>query len=372
MRILYVCNEDFAIGGASLSLRAMLDALKGKVEPVLLFRAEGAAAEYFRNAGYECEIIPFRRATFHSIGLIRAVRYIPHAITTAIIQRRCVKTCKQRFAGISAVHSNSGTVDIGVRIAAALGVPHIWHIREYLDLGLHTIPFPNWRHWRKEIFASDAVIAISPGLYSHLQLDRHPHGICLPDAVCSAADAVTNPEKEDYVAFLAGTISEIKRPEEAIRIFAASGAKGHILRFFGSIDPEYKEELKALAEELEVAPRVKFKPFTEDVKSVLSNASAVLVCTDFEGMGRVGVEAMFYGCPVIARKSGGSEDLFAEGRGYLYTSIFKAAEYLRLVLGEFPADMVKNARSYAIKNFATEDYANKILKVYTDCHIDEN
>ncbi|MBR5924620.1 MAG: glycosyltransferase family 4 protein [Bacteroidales bacterium] len=372
MRILYICNEDFAIGGASLSLRAMLDALKGKVDPVLLFREDGPAPEYFRNAGYECEIIPFRRAIFHAQGLIRVLRYLPHAITTAIIQRRCVKECKQRFAGISAVHSNSGSVDIGIRIAAALGVPHIWHIREYLDLGLHTNPFPSWRHWRKELFASDAVIAISPGLYSHLKLEKHPHGVCLPDAVCPAADAIDIPVKDKFIAFMAGTISEIKRPDEAIKIFAASGAKGYVLRLFGSIDPEYKEELKELAEELEVAPRVKFAPFTEDVKSVLSKASAVLVCTDFEGMGRVGVEAMFYGCPVIARNSGGSADLFAEGRGYLYTSIFKAAEYLRLVLEEFPAEMVENARSYAINTFATEDYANKILKVYTDCHIDEN
>lgn len=372
MRILYICNEDFAIGGASLSLKAMLDALKGKVEPVLLFRADGPAPEFFRNAGYECVIIPFRRATFHAKGLIRVLRYLPHAITTAIIQRRCVNTCKQRFAGVSAVHSNSGSVDIGVRIAAALGVPHVWHIREYLDLGLHATPFPSWKHWRKELFVSDAVIAISQGLYSHLQLTRHPNGVCIPDAVCSAADAVIIPEKENYVAFLAGTISKIKRPYEAIRIFAASGAKGYVLKFFGSIDPEYKEELKCLAKDLEIANKVIFLPFTEDVKSVLSKASATLVCTDFEGMGRVGVEAMFYGCPVIARDSGGSADLFADGRGYLYTSIFKAAENLRLVLRDFPAEMVEDALNYAITTFATEDYAKKILKVYTDCHIDEN
>ena len=38
LRILYVCNEDLAIGGASLSLMDMLQSLEGKVEPILLFR----------------------------------------------------------------------------------------------------------------------------------------------------------------------------------------------------------------------------------------------------------------------------------------------------------------------------------------------
>lgn len=142
LRILYVCNEDLAIGGASLSLMNMLRSLEGKVQPTLLFRQEGPAAELFRQAGYDCVVIPFRRATFHAKGLVRVLRFLPHAITTAIVQWRCVRRCRQRFAGIDAVHSNSGTVDIGLRIAATLKVPHIWHIREYIDLGLHTAPFP--------------------------------------------------------------------------------------------------------------------------------------------------------------------------------------------------------------------------------------
>lgn len=372
MKILYISNEDNAIGGASLSLLAMLDALKGSVQPVVLFRRDGVAAKLFKDAGYDTAVIPFRRATFRAKGLVRALRFIPHAITTAIIQRRCVRKCKRVFTDISAVHSNSGIVDIGVRIAAALGVPHIWHIREYLDLGLHTIPFPGWKHWQDEINRSDAVIAISPGLYNHLQLLKHPFGVCIPDAVCSVSDSIMLEPKQKYVAFVAGTLSDTKRPDEAIRIFAAAGAKGYKLKIVGNADELYLAGLRNLAESLRVASSVQFLPFTRDIKSLLSKAAAVLVCTDFEGMGRVCVESMFYGCPVIARNSGGSADLLAEGRGYLYDTVKEAASMLGQVLNNFPSGVVQEAAGYAANNFAIENYADKILRVYSYCNIDEH
>lgn len=370
MKILYISNEDRSIGGASLSLKAMLDSLKGMVEPVILFREDGPACEMFRSAGYVCKVIPFRRATFRCTGVMRAVRFIPHWITTTWIQYRCVSRAKKEFSGVRLVHGNSGVVDIGIRIARALGVPHVWHIREYLDLGLKTTPFPSWNHWHKELSASDAVIAITPGLYSHLGLESHRHGYCIPDAVCSCSDAVILPDKDNYLAFISGTVSALKQPEEALQIFAASGKKDFTLKIVGSIDDDYKHSLQKLAGQLGIESSIEFVPFTKDIMPLLTKAAAVLICTEFEGMGRVGVEAMFYGCPVIARNSGGSADLFADGRGYLYNESEEAASALGKVLDSFPAADVERAQKYAIDSFATENYADKILKVYND--VNEN
>ena len=84
-------------------------------------------------------------------------------------------------------------------------------------------------------FRSDAVIAISPGLFRHLRLDQHPHGICLPDAVCSAADSVLETPKEKFVAFVSGTLSAVKRPEEALRIFHDSETKQALLNLLDYI-----------------------------------------------------------------------------------------------------------------------------------------
>lgn len=364
-KILYISNEDRAVGGSSLSLLAMLQALQAEVEPVILFRQDGPAAQLFRDKGYECTVIPFNRATFHAKGLAKLLRFLPHLAADALIQFRCVRRVCKRFKGISIVHSNSGTVDIGLRIARRLGVPHVWHIREYLDLGLHNRPFLGWRHWKREIAASDCVIAISPGLFEHLALSEHRHAVCLPDAVRSASDAVLIEEKEPYVAFVSGIISEIKRPDEALKIFAAAHPDSVRLKIVGLIDSAMKAWLDALAERLGVSDKIDYLPFVQDIRSLLAKASATLVCTEFEGMGRVAVEAMFFGCPIIARNSGGSKDVLAQGRyGMLYDNLDEAAKALSQVLRSFPSEMVREAQKYAIEAFSIENYKDKIQRIY--------
>ena len=107
-KVLYICNEDLRIGGASLSLMNMLQSLEGKVEPILLFRQEGPAAELFRQAGYNCVIIPFRRATFHAKGLVRVLRFLPHATTTAIDYDVVVTNVEGATVTVSKVKANVG------------------------------------------------------------------------------------------------------------------------------------------------------------------------------------------------------------------------------------------------------------------------
>lgn len=101
------------------------------------------------------------------------------------------------------------------------------------------------------------------------------------------------------------------------------------------------------------------------MRALLSRAAAVLVCTAYEGMGRVAVEALFYGCPVIARGSGGSRDVLAEGlHGSLYDTPEQAAAALRAVVSDFPEAQVRAAADYAAATFSTDTYGARILSLY--------
>ena len=361
--VLYISNEDRNMGGSSLSLMAMLEALGDSVEPVILFREEGPVSRFFREKGYRCLVIPFNRGTFNHKGIVRILRFIPHAISNAFIQHRCIRKVRAEIPGISLVHSNSGTVDIGLAIARKAHVPHIWHIREYLDLGLAQKPFPGWRSWKRKLLRSDLVIAISPGLLEHL--GAAANAICLPDAVCHEKDAVLIEEKQPYVLFLAGTVSEVKRPDEAIRIFSGADLGGYTLKIAGNISPQMKETLTLLAGKCGIADRLQFIPFQSDVKGIISNAAAVLVCTGFEGMGRVAIEAMFYGCPVIARNSGGSADVLEHGSyGWLYSNEEEASAMLSKVCTDPSTDQLKESQENAIRKYSIENYAKEILKLY--------
>jgi glycosyltransferase involved in cell wall biosynthesis len=76
--------------------------------------------------------------------------------------------------------------------------------------------------------------------------------------------------------------------------------------------------LEAEAARRGLADRVIFTGFREDVAAVTGALDVALLASAFEGMGRVVLEAMACGVPVVASRVGGIPDLVVDGRtGYL-------------------------------------------------------
>ncbi|MFW1762594.1 glycosyltransferase family 4 protein [Acinetobacter calcoaceticus] len=70
------------------------------------------------------------------------------------------------------------------------------------------------------------------------------------------------------------------------------------LRIVGSGEEE--ENLKALANKLEVMGRIEFIPATKNIDQFYKNASYLCVSSRFEGFGMVILEALSYGLPVVS------------------------------------------------------------------------
>ena len=368
-KVLFVNHEDDLVGGSSKSLLNMLHSVRDVVAPIILLRKEGPVHDFFKSEGYECVVIPFRRITFQGTLWKRIYRSLPHFITNSFINLRCILRASRlvREEGISIIHSNSSVIDVGYEIARFTGVKHVWHLREFVDAGLGVRFFGGYKRWKRKVDKSDAVIVISSQLRSYLGYDGVANVFCIPDAVCGESDTVFLKEKDKYFLFCSAKLSSVKHPEVAIEAFEKSGLarEGYRLVFTGNIDDGYKDDLLSLVIDKSLLHVVDFIGYVPDVKGLMSNAAGYLMCSEFEGLGRVTIEAMFYGCPVIARRSGGTLEIVEDNvNGFMYDSPNECSSLMRHVAGNLPERIIIKAQETAVRRFSEESFRAELLRVY--------
>lgn len=99
-------------------------------------------------------------------------------------------------------------------------------------------------------------------------------------------------------------------------------------------------------------PRIQFLGYVDDQKlaQLYTDCQAVLYLADQEDFGITPVEAMAYGKPVIALKSGGVKESIVEGKTGIFINKLKEGE------------LIKSLKSLKFKKFKVEDCLNQAKK----------
>jgi glycosyltransferase involved in cell wall biosynthesis len=138
---------------------------------------------------------------------------------------------------------------------------------------------------------------------------------------------------------------------------------------FGSAETDYDSDLRELTRKLDVAERVDFRGFRDDIWTELANMSICVHASLVpEPYGQVIIEAMLAGVPIIATEGGGpSEILTNDLDGLLYRAgdVDALADALRRLAGDaaLRARLVANARLRA-QQFSPEAVAVKVMPLY--------
>ena len=141
---------------------------------------------------------------------------------------------------------------------------------------------------------------------------------------------------------------------------------------FTEDDRTYRELLQRTAEEPGLQGRVHFLGFRSDVTALLQAMDVVVHCSvAAEPFGRVIVEAMLAGTPVVATRGGGVDEIITEGRdGFLIRSADPAA--LALAVGkiiqdpELAARLSSAALESARERFSMEKTVGRIRQLLKD------
>ena len=369
LNVLYISHESETVLGSSRSLLNMIQSLKGEVNAMVVVPAKGAAYDYFKSNKIKVHVIHYPLDITDKHGLVRAFSFLPRLYRDFLAYSKAIKNVCNLVSEykIDIIHSNSSTVDIGYYVARKMNVPHIWHLREFQDLDFHFQPAYGWPRLLRLIRCASATICITKAIQQHFCLDGKSNSYQLFNAVRSEKDICYQPEKDKYF-LLCGNLGRAKGCDFAIKAFAQFCLKhsDYRLKFVGSIRTEYKEQLQDLAKSLNVDDIVDFEGYQTDTKKYYSNATAFLMCSPNEAMGRVTIEAMFYGCPVIGYNGGGTKEIVQNGvDGFLFENVGECASLMEeIVENRDISKIVLQAQKKAKELFSEENYRDKVLSIY--------
>lgn len=366
INVLYITHESKSIGGSTLSLINLLHSVSSHVAPIVICPDNGPAADLYREKGYKTLVIRYKLNIASSS--FRRIKKIPRMLIDGYCNRKAIRQLVSvaQEENVKIIHSNTSVLTIGYYLSKHLGIKHVWHLREFQDFGI--TPFRRLENLKKMIGNTDAVIAITNAVADFYNTAGQSNTYVINDAVRSCKDIVYEKDKDKYLLFC-GSVSNKKGADMALDIFVDFQQKhpDFALLYVGRVDASYREFLIKKAEKSGVGSKVHFLGFIEDVACYFKRASAFLMCSRCDALGRATIEAMFYGCPVIGFNFGGTKEIIQDGmNGYLFNDLAEANYKLNRIINDSTAtrDIVNAAQRTALERFSEEIYGERIIRLY--------
>lgn len=379
MKVCFISHSS-GKAGAELALLELIDALKERgVKCYVMLPSYGPLIDELKNREVPYCVLPYKwwmsnknSPMWKRIAktLLNCALIIPMA---AIIKRwNC-----------DIIYTNTITIWIGAIVAKVVKRPHVWHIHEfgYEDHGLF---FDLGQKFSLRIMEklSSAIIANSKAVAQKYQqyfalskLKVVYYSVTIPKSAHNNSKVtLSQPADGKIKCIIVGSLQEGKRQEDAIMAISelvrmGIGAKLYVV---GDGKPKYKKYLNDLVIEHDLESHVEFVGYTEDPFSFIQRADVLLMCSKMEAFGRVTIEAMKLGKPVIGARSGGTVELIRDGfNGLLYTpgDYRELADKIRY-LYEHPnvaRQMGENGQRWATEKFTQARYGEEVLTVLRQC-----
>jgi len=371
MNILFLIHHP-ELHGSNRSLLDLVEGLRAfEVSPFFVLPAQGSLSALLEQMQFPFAVLPVpywlsnKKLTLaQKLSLRKEIRQSSEQLLGLIRER-----------GIDLVYTNTSASPAGALAARKAGIPHVWHLREGFWPDFHLKPILTHKHVSKFILRAGEVICNSRDvLRSHFGTSgRSAHVVY--NGVGTQAQfeqrlraSRSTPRPDVFTLILPSVLTPQKGQEHAIRALAALRTQGIPARLVlaGGGKPDYLEYLKSLAAGLGVQDLVSFVGFTADPFPLYYQADCALVCSDYEALSRVALEAMSCALPVIGKNSGGTPEIIVNGEtGYLYNT----PEELAGRMGELARDRSLSRRmgqagwERAREQFSIEKCAASVYQV---------
>jgi len=320
MRILYI-DQTAELGGAELSLFAEVTNLPHQAS-VLLFQ-DGRLREMLEGAGIAVEVLASAEAARQvkkGSGLVSVLAAAPAVL-------RLVYAVAARAKQHDLIYANSQKAFVVGALAAALtGKRLVWRLRDVLDethfsasLIKIVVRLANWKascviansEATKRAFGQ-AGGDLSRAFVAYPGIDERPFAAVTDDQVAAMRAELGVGEAKLVGVF--GRLSAWKGQDVFVEALArVPGVVGVIVggALFG--EEAFEKTLREKIVALGVQDRVRLLGFREDIPVLMRAMDVVVHCSvAAEPFGRVVVEGMLAGKPVVASKAGGVMEILED------------------------------------------------------------
>jgi len=401
LRVLHVLNSPG--GGAT---HCALDILRGlpraNYRPFLIVPSDPGEGQkrIYESLGADWRVVPMgwwnrkirlswpRRVVWSAMQNLQTWGHLRPVYQIA----QCIRAWK-----VDLVHTHTGLIPWGAMAAKVLGVPHVWHIHEPNGKDL---PFQYWMpdSLLESIIerSSDHVILVSryvgelfrrsanrtPMTVAYQGVDMRPFGDPQPGKRLRESLGVK--DDEVLVGMVAALTSVLKRHEVFVKMAAQLHKRRPRVRFavFGQVPTqptrwiyngsyEYSERIRRLAGESGLSEHLILAGFHSDVAAIMNSLDILVHPSEMEGFGRVAVEAMAAGCPVIGSNGGGIAESVVDGEtGILVKAndVDAFAEACEQLIDnpDRRRQMGAAGRQRAGNCFSTEEHIRQVTEIYDE------
>lgn len=326
MNVLLV-HHSGVLGGAEFSMLELAEALKRSgTRLTAALPKNGPLADLCERRGITVQRVPIAplRRTVNPFVIIRFLWRL--AITNLLL----ADVAKR--GQFDVIHCDGATACLHSLAATTLTrTPMIWHER---DLTRHPAVFSFILFFTTKIIAPSQAVAdnLSRQLGGLPDVNVIPNGVD-PDKFNLSASPTPLPSRSDLnlpndgpLILCPAQFAPWKRHDAFIAAAKRVERQSPAARFLLAGDDtlpdrrDYVQKLKAIVRQSSIADKVAFTGFVEDMPALLRHCACVVLPSDAEPFGRVVIEGMAAGKPVIATAAGGPLEIIDDGENGLLTA----------------------------------------------------
>lgn len=371
-KILFLASAGYGRGGASIALKNIVSQLKDKVEIHIAFPSKGNLYSEFEQMGVHCYTIGKFQLTIYP-NSYNPIYFIKTFLLTLLNNRKAQRKLEGIVDSVKPdiIHTNVGPLRIGYNVAQKKEIPHVWHIREYIDKDFSMHPYLSFQyHVDKYHSKNNYNIVITNGVKEHFSLFKNTQVVY--DGVFPNTHNERIYKKDNYFLF-AGRIQSAKGVLELLYAYNEYVKNGGTvcLKLAGSKENDYYNKCCNFIRLHGLSDNVEYLGLRDDIYMLMAHAKALIVPSLFEGFGFITAEAMYNHCLVIGRDTAGTKEQFDLGfkqTGEEIALRFQNQEELIARLFEAEAgvdeDMVARAYNVVMSNYTNDICGERIYNIY--------